>query len=203
MDLSQLDYIYKWRRTAAGLDEEEPQQEMCKLFHLPSDPIEVFNWICDQNLPRLEDETPPWDFYEEELEADEVELGHGCCGKLVVSLGSQTQAPEEPDVESSEETDDDMVSVMSQPPAELVAPEEPPKAEKSTWSGLVKKAVLAVSLIHSAYVLGTACVRGLGSFNFSLSAMRTPMVNQEAPCSMPVCLWRQVAAKLSIHGYQR
>ncbi|KAH8317337.1 hypothetical protein KR074_004084, partial [Drosophila pseudoananassae] len=161
---------------------------------------------------QLEDESPPWNFYSEDLLDHAVKLAIGYCNKRLVTKGNQTKPPEELNPDASTQTDDNMVPVKSKakrkvppckvppcqpPPIQLPAEEPPRNPQNIAWRSLMKKTVLAVSLIHSAYALGTVCFRGLGFLNNNVG-----MANQEATCQvLPATMWQQVASKLCIHGY--
>ncbi|XP_016995672.2 uncharacterized protein [Drosophila takahashii] len=104
MELSQLDDQYNWRRSIFGMHEESFGKSWSYNFRMPSDPVQLFQWIMSLDLPMLEDETPPPSFYFDLLETKDVELDRSVhSGKLLVTLGSQTTDGEEPQLEVSEE----------------------------------------------------------------------------------------------------
>ncbi|KAH8276368.1 hypothetical protein KR026_006716 [Drosophila bipectinata] len=193
------------------------------------DPEDVLQWIDAQDVPQLEDESPPWNFYADEMQAKAVKLAVGCCDRRLVTLGNQTEVakisnPDAPkkaaatqvtlgsqtevakksNPDAPKKTASTQVSAMPKRLRRLPLkePPTPMNLEKISWGSLLKKAILVGSLLHSAYAFGTACLRELGVLNLSIAAIKAGLGTQEPPCNpLPGTVWNQVAAKLCIHGY--
>ncbi|XP_016982338.1 uncharacterized protein LOC108046894 [Drosophila rhopaloa] len=266
MELSQLDEQYNWRRSVLGMREETFGKPWNYNFRVPSNPAQLFKWLLSLDLPMLEDETPPWSFYFDLLEAKDIELER-CVhsGKLLVSLAIQTMDGDEPRLEvplaaeslepGSRESGDDVppsINIVAVPPhlaspcpsddekpsqsndlvtlprlveigtgpdeppivatfeergtatdpvgvPEVIAPppEEPPPPSHRSFCGLMKRAVLALSLVHSLYALsqialGPSVAGGWESF----AGVPTPPQMEETSWSLTACIWQHMASKL-------
>ncbi|XP_017054604.1 uncharacterized protein LOC108097074 [Drosophila ficusphila] len=215
MDLSQLDDQCKWRRSALGLRKEYFGKPWNYCFRVPRDPCQLFKWIISLDLPRLEDETPPWSFYSDLLEARTVQLDRSPhSGKLLVSLGSQTveQSTSASELTTSSASEAEVltgsvemeraVEMGSDPDMEASAPGATPPDNQQAKSprqlgSLVKKMVLTVSVLHSLFVLSRIALGGSHAGGWGAwPGVPPPAQIDETPWCLPAGAWQYLVSKL-------
>ncbi|XP_033169757.1 uncharacterized protein LOC117147100 [Drosophila mauritiana] len=212
MDISQPDDLYK--------EEETVRQPSL----IPRDPLEVFNWIASLDVDKLEDETPPVSFYFDLVETKDVELACSVNTGKLVTLGCQTDVSQ-PDYSSNAtlaptdlklsipedapacpcpDASGDEVSITifaesESEPKPHENSERPPS--RSSFFGMLLKAVLALSVVHTLYVLST-----IGFETFKNRVCQSSALNMTPPqtssiretvASLPESIWRSVEAKMA------
>lgn len=177
----------------------------------------VFEYICQQNLPQIEDETPPPGFYEvliytdeveEELAPQECDCGTQTCSHLgegdAKHMPENHNAPEpEPGAAPDPEPEPTMVTETRQTQTDaqvlrsfcsLEAVQQRIRLlrQRSAWS-LIKMLLLFVSLLHSGYMLCNYASRS-DIIQRLLVSMQPEVTPPPPPRSrpLPVFIWVQL-----------
>ncbi|KAH8420136.1 hypothetical protein KR009_006164, partial [Drosophila setifemur] len=181
---------------------------------MPSDLAKLFHWIGSQDVPRLEDECPPDDFYADLLEDKAIELSESQHGFLVVSMGCQTKTEpttlEEsplPMLAKASQTGFTQPKTKTEPttleesPLPMLAKasqtgfSQPVQPITQSWGSLAAKLILALSLIQSVYAL--AKFSWQSGYFYGFGPMKLEV---QEPSSMTESLWRLLNARLAALG---
>lgn len=177
----------------------------------------IFDNICKQNLPQIEDETPPPGFYEVLIYTNEVEeelapqkcdsgqhLGDGDAKHMTEQHkvpepepGAERGPEAEPDPELSmdtqtQQTQTDVRELRSFCSVRSVQERIRVLRERSAWS-LLKMLLLLVSLLHSSYMLCNYATRS-SILQRLLISMQPEAIPPPPPRSrpLPVFIWVQL-----------
>jgi len=189
----------------------------------PTDPKKLFQWICDQNFPQLEDETPPMSFYEV-LETKDNAVRCSQCEKLLMNLnaetlqltiGTQTQILQLIQAQTQTETQKKhiLTQIANATTGSQTDQASAPSMLEDSWShrlrsfwSVVKTVLLCISVLNGFYLLCIGTYR-LSIWSRCLLCIETPpppstaISTPSATTWVPSFMWTQLcklARKLHI-----